>query len=162
MFLFFNAISTEPVFFGGTSAEATNITIELAKTKRYLQESDTMGGDVRTVTDELCDVYNECKVPDWAGYTSEPITQETFETAFTVLQSMPLGSPMPSIGAEVDGHLTMDWHSSPHRSLSLSISSSGDLHYASLIGGYPQYGTIHFYGEFPTVLQGLISAVCNK
>ncbi|MBI1902176.1 MAG: hypothetical protein HYS13_13835 [Planctomycetia bacterium] len=74
-------------------------------------------------------------------------------------EALPLGFPAPSIGAEPDGDLTLEWHCSPRRTLSVSVSPEGDLDYAGLFGPNRTYGTEVFYGEVPETILRLIRRV---
>lgn len=73
--------------------------------------------------------------------------------------SLPIGFPAPSIGAEPDGHLTLEWHRSPRRTLSLSVSPDDELHYAGLFGPSRVYGTEAYFGEVPKSVLHLIRRV---
>ncbi|MFH0937823.1 MAG: hypothetical protein V1899_00835 [Planctomycetota bacterium] len=67
--------------------------------------------------------------------------------------------PMPSVGAEPDGHVTLEWHHSSRRTLSVSVSPDGELHYAALFGASKVYGTEPFFGNVPKSILDLISQV---
>jgi hypothetical protein len=111
------------------------------------------------VFDELCSVADECHSPNWDGYGALPITDETYRLAFRFLEVLPPGTPAPSVGAEPDGHITLEWYSSPTRTLSVSVSPEGELHYAALIGPAKAYGTELFLGASPKVIVDLIHRV---
>ena len=66
---------------------------------------------------------------------------------------------MPSIGAEPDGQITVEWYRSPQRTLSVSISPDGELHYAALLGSAKTCGTEPFTGAVPNVVADLIHRV---
>lgn len=66
---------------------------------------------------------------------------------------------MPDIGAEADGQLTMEWYCSPRRTLSVSISSEGELHYAAMIGVSKAYGSEPFFGEIPEAIMNIINRI---
>jgi hypothetical protein len=74
---------------------------------------------------------------------------------------MPLGFPNPSVGAEPDGHLTFEWHRSSRRTLSISVSPEGKLHYAALLDSSKAYGTESFLGTVPKIILDLIHRVCS-
>ena len=54
----------------------------------------------------------ECSGNNWDGYRAAPITEQTYLQACAFLDALPLGTPAPSVGAEPDGHLTLEWHRS--------------------------------------------------
>jgi hypothetical protein len=122
---------------------------------RPLQESTALGIE-SVVCHELASVWEECRNPNWDGYGALPVTRETLRNAYCLLESLPLGFPAPSIGAEPDGHLTLEWHCSSRRTLSVSVSPEGELHYAGLFGPNRAYGTEVFFGELPASILELV------
>ncbi len=86
------------------------------------------------VFEELSQVFEECREPNWDGYGAQEVREETYDLARQFLAVLPLSIPVPSIGAEPDGQITVEWYRSPQRTLSVSIGRDGDLHYAALLG----------------------------
>jgi hypothetical protein len=111
------------------------------------------------VFDELLKTFEECREPDWDGYRARPVLDKTYQLARKSLETLPPGTPTPSIGAEPDGHLTVEWHRSPQRTLSVSISPNGDLHYAALLGLERICGTEMFRARMPQALSDLIARI---
>jgi hypothetical protein len=67
---------------------------------------------------------------------------------------------MPSVGAEPDGHLTLEWYQSPKRVLSVSVGPAGELNYAALLGETSRRtGTEIFQNRVPADLLQLIHQV---
>ena len=112
-----------------------------------------------TLRDELATVWDECREPNWDGYDAMPVTQDTLRNAYQFLEAMPADVPAPSIGAEPDGDLTLEWHQSPRRTLSVSVTPGCDLHYSALFGSRRSYGTETFFGDIPEIVLGLIRRV---
>jgi hypothetical protein len=111
------------------------------------------------VFEELLKTFEECREPNWDGYGAQAVREETYHLAHQFLAALPLSIPVPSIGAEPDGHLTVEWYRSPQRTLSVSISPDGDLHYAALLGSAKTCGTEPFTGAVPKVVADLIHRV---
>lgn len=109
--------------------------------------------------DELWAVWDECREANWDGYNAHPVDQETYQTAYRLIESLPLGFPRPSIGAEPDGHLTLEWYQSPRRLLSVSVDPDGMLHYAGLYGASKRYGTMSFFSTVPSELIQLVREI---
>ena len=109
--------------------------------------------------DELFETFEECREPNWDGYGAQPVSDETYRLAYEFLTALPLDTPAPSVGAEPDGHLTVEWYRSPERTLSVSISPDGDLHFAALLGSAKTYGTEPFTDAVPKVVTDLIQRV---
>lgn len=109
--------------------------------------------------EELWDTWIECREPNWDGYDAYPVDQETYRSAYLLIESLPLAFPRPSIGAEPDGQLTLEWYKSPRRCLSVSVDPNGFLHYAGLYGPSKHYGTMTFTGSAPSELISLVRDV---
>jgi hypothetical protein len=143
----------------GTSDSARHIADGMETTRRHLQESISLGLRGKGVYDELLSVAEECKVENWDGQGAAPVTEQTYCLAYRLLEALPLGTPPPSIGAEPDGHITLEWHRSARRTLSVSVSPEGDLHYSALLGSSKSYGTEPFLGDVPRIILELVSRV---
>jgi hypothetical protein len=141
----------------GVSGEALYIGTRSAQTWDQLQRSVSLGN--ASLFDELEALSEECGQADWDGYGAVGITRETIAQAERVLRSLPLGTSRPSIGAESDGQVTLEWHAAPNRTLSVSVSSDGSLHYAALLGSARQFGTEAFVGQFPRNILALVRRV---
>lgn len=113
----------------------------------------------QSAIDELVTTWAECKTPNWDGYDAFPVKEETLNYAYAVIQALPLGFPLPSVGAEPDGHLTFEWYRDPHWTISVSISPEGVLYYAALLGNSDPRGSEPFLGEIPKRLLNLIQEV---
>ena len=111
------------------------------------------------VFEELLKTFEECREPNWDGYGAQSVREETYDLAHQFLTALPLRTPVPSIGAEPDGQITVEWHRSPQRTLSVSISPDGDLHYAALLGAERICGTETFRARMPQVLRDLIARI---
>jgi hypothetical protein len=62
--------------------------------------------------EELATVWEECRNDNWDGHHAIAVSQDALRNAYTFLESLPIGHPAPSIGAEPDGHLTLEWYRS--------------------------------------------------
>jgi hypothetical protein len=49
-----------------------------------------------------------CEKPGWDGYSAEPVAVDAYRSAYRLVEQLPAGIPMPSVGAEPDGHLTLE------------------------------------------------------
>jgi len=143
----------------GASETAWFVADEAEKGRFRLQESYAFGMAGKGVLSELLETAEECRDPNWDGYGAVPVADITYQLAQQFLKALPLGISAPTIGAEPDGHLTIEWYRSPRRTLSVSISPEGDLHYAALIGTAKAFGTEAFFGEAPKTIVDLIHRV---
>jgi hypothetical protein len=142
-----------------SSETAQYLATEFGKGRLRLRSSYYLGRGMTWAAEELLRVSQECSVRNWDGYGAAPITEQTYLQACAFLDALPLGTPAPSIGAEPDGHLTLEWYQSARRTLSVSVSSEGDLHYSALIGPSKAYGTEPFLGEAPQTILDLVHRV---
>jgi hypothetical protein len=145
----------------GMSDAAQRIEHAANEARRVLQRESIMLGLGSSVFEQLAGVFEECRQADWDGHDARPVTPDALRNAHCFLEALPLGTPPPSVGAEADGHLTLEWHRSPRRTLSVSISAEGDLHYAALLGPTTVYGTELFLGHVPASIAKLINSVCG-
>lgn len=125
----------------GNSEIAEDIAIKSLLINRNLQKSISLGLEGKGVFGELDAVYAECSRPNWDGYEALCVLPETYSNARTFLDSLRLEFPAPSVGAEPDGHLTLQWDSGRRKTLSVSIAPDGNLHYAAIIGPIKRFGT---------------------
>ena len=142
----------------GISDVARGIKDEHVLITDRIQDSYALGFAGKGVIDELNAVCMECSHPNWDGYGGLPVSSQTRDNARNYLESLPLGFPPPSVGAEPDGHLTLEWYNGRRRTLSVSISPDGNLHYAAILGPSTCYGTEPL-GTHAKVIEDLIRQV---
>ncbi len=145
----------------GASDEARFIAKESEKGRRRLREAYSLGLGADRAFVELFMVARECRTSNWDGYGAEAIQEETYRQAYRFLEALPLGIPAPTVGAEADGHLTLEWYKNPERVLSVSISPNGMIYYAALIGSSKRSGTEPFLGEVPGDILHIIRRVLS-
>ncbi len=143
----------------GTSPVSVFVAKEYAKGHQKLQESYMLGQIEKGSLNELVCVYEECRNAGWDGYGALPVSTDAYMYAVSFLRALPLGTPAPSVGAEPDGHITLEWYKSPRQTLSVSVSPEGQLHFAALMGSSKQYGSEPFYGNMPQAILDLIYRV---
>jgi hypothetical protein len=143
----------------GHSATADYVRHQTEASQRHFQSPVSRSQGRQTTFDALLGVYESASLPGWDGHGAFPVARATYQQAYRVLEAIPDSFPLPTIGAEPDGQLTFEWHHSAHRTLSVSISPDGDLHYAALLGASRAYGTEPFLGQLPEALLPLIQRV---
>jgi hypothetical protein len=143
----------------GSSATAWFVSQQAETGFDHLRSSLAFGLYGKKAFADLSVMFEECREANWDGYNAVPVSGNTYQLAVQFLKALPLGAPAPAIGAEPDGHLTMEWYRSPRRTLSVSISPEGEVHYASLIGSGKAYGTEPFFGDAPESIINLINRV---
>lgn len=84
--------------------------------------------------DEVDGVYEECRNLQGAVSHAEPVKPETLAHAHRFVEVLPPEYPLPSIGAEPDGQLTLEWYLATNWVLSVSVNTEGMLFWAVLLG----------------------------
>ncbi len=146
------------------------MTVELPNAEQYAELIDRAARETRKefrlsvlghqeAFEELVEVWKECRNPDWDGYGALPVEQVTYQSAYALIESLPLGFPRPSISAQPDGQLTFEWYRTPTRTLSISIDPDGFIHYAVLFGSETHFGTVPILDGLPKRILRLASEV---
>lgn len=143
----------------GTSSESIFVAKQYALEYQRLQESYTLGQFAKGLRNEVLRVCEECTTSGWDGYGAEPVKLQAGEYALSFLALLPVGTPAPSVSADPDGDITLEWYESPRQTLSVSVSPDGLLHYAALIGASKHHGSVPFYGNMPHTIPDLIYQV---
>jgi len=144
---------------GGESDAARFIALKSREARHTLSETYTFGHDLSEGLQALISIKEQCGLPGWDGYGAEPVRDKTIWSAYRFLEALPHGLPVPSIGAEPDGDITLEWHRSPRRTVSVSVTADDNLHYSALIGPNKQYGTEVFFGGVPEPILDLIRRI---
>jgi hypothetical protein len=122
-----------------------------------LRSSESIG--YTSTLAELDQLVEECSTGNWDGYGARPVSRDSSKATARFLNMLPLGTPRPSVGADPDGEITLEWHAAPRRTLSVSIASDGMLHYAALLGAAVRYGSEPFLGGIPFPILDLIRQI---
>jgi len=142
----------------GESQAAKYVQDQIAEHNLFLHKSAAIGTE-NVIREELADVWEECSEPNWDGYNALPVSRDSFRNAQRLLLTLPLGTKLPSIGAIPNGNIALEWHHSRRRSLTVTVSPDGDLHYAALLGPGRTCGTEPFFGEESPIILELIAKV---
>ena len=108
--------------------------------------------------EELLKTFEECREPNWDGYGARAVREETYHLAHQFLTALPLSTPAVYRRGTRRAS-TVEWYRSSQRTLSVSISPDGELHYAALLGSAKTCGTEPLIGAVPKVVADLIDRV---
>ncbi len=142
----------------GESSAARFVEEQITDQNRFLHKSAALGVE-QVIREELTEVWEECSQPDWDAYNALPVSWDSVDNARRLLLSLPLGTKLPSVGAVPSGNISLEWHHSRRRSLTVTVSPDGDLHYAALLGPGRTCGTEPFFEEAPQIILDLIARV---
>lgn len=144
----------------GVSEEARFVDTNTDCSLQWLGQAYSLDDGRMHVGSMFKSLAQQCSQRGWDGFEAEPVSRSAIDNAWRLVSVLPYGFPMPAVGAEPDGHVTLEWYSNPSRLLSVSVGSEGDLHYAALLGGTArQYGTEPFFGIVPPTLLEIIRRV---
>ncbi len=90
------------------------------------------------------------------------LSQEVRDTAIRFVEALPLAFPQPSISAEPDGHINLEWYRNPRRVISVSVAPSDRLHWAALIGSESPRGSARFIDRIPESILRYIARVFQR
>src|SRR3954468_19084954 len=119
----------------GTSNTASWVADRASEGREHLQNAYSLGLRAKGVFDDLWTLVQDYREPNWDGYDAAPVTDDTYRMAYRFLEALPPGTAAPAMGAEPDGHITLEWYQSPRKTVSISVSPEGELHYAALLPG---------------------------
>ncbi len=91
---------------------------------------------------ELIQLCEECAQENWDGYNGAAVSAETATWAETMLRNLPPDIEPPTLSAEPDGMICLEWYRSPQQIVSVSIGGEGTLYYAVLVNDTEENG--HF------------------
>lgn len=102
--------------------------------------------------DELDELYHQCRTLDGDAHGVEPVKSQTLQHAHRLIDALPPEYPLPSVGAEPDGHLTLEWYRATNWLLSVSVSPDGMLYWAALLGDEDPRGSCRFDRDVPETI----------
>jgi hypothetical protein len=152
-------LSTATISTRASSSTASYVSEQLEEGRRHLLDSHSLGMGTNAVMEKLYELAESCRLENWDGQGAIAVGQETFRQAYRFIEALPLGSIPPSLGVEPDGQITLEWYKSTRKTLSISISPEGDLHYSAIVGLSKSYGTEAFFGEIPKPIFELLNRV---
>lgn len=95
--------------------------------------------------------------------TETPISSRTLSAAMEFVRAMPSSWPPPEFAIEPDGGISIDWVSSPHRQLSISVSERRRIAFAWQDGSNRGHGVAQFDGlRVPREIDDLRRAIVSN
>lgn len=142
----------------GVSNAAKHVEDMKRRAHRELQASSAFGMQ-SLLQGDLFDTWVESAAANWDGHGALPVSLEACQCMARFLNALPLGIQHPTIGADPNGWLSVEWYRSPRRVLSISVTEHDLLHYAALMGSSRTCGTEAFFGQIPKTILDLIHRV---
>lgn len=125
-----------------------------------MRRSHTFGLDSE-LREELGDVWSECQIQNWDGYKALPVAKDTLKQVYELLEELPDDFPAPSLSADPDGALSLEWYTSKARQISVSIID-GEIHYAAKLGSERHHGNYLLVDGWPKSLFSLIEKIAHR
>jgi hypothetical protein len=120
--------------------------------------------DWRSLTKSLIEeVAIECQSSNWDGYEAQPISEAAKRHAQLFIDLLPYSFPAPDPVPDSDGEIALSWDFGPGHIFTLSISQTGMLSYAGLLGeGVKRHGMEPFKGDIPQSILESITELCER
>ncbi len=96
--------------------------------------SEALFGPKARALGALAGLATESAAPNWDGYGAKPVDPWALQSAEKLIRALPEGFPVPEIGVEPDGSVSLDWIHSRYRLLSVSVAANSRLAYAWIDG----------------------------
>ena len=125
-----------------------------------MRRSQTFGLDSK-LREERGDVWSECQTVNWDGYKALPVSQNTLRQVYELLEELPDNFPAPSLSADPDGALALEWYACKDRQIAVRIID-GEIHYAAKLGSERHHGNYVLVYGWPKSLFSLIQKIAHR
>ena len=139
----------------GASDEAGRVADLFSQHRRRAEEAVSLRFDVGQARRDLVELQEECSEPGWDGGVALPVDASSIAWANLLLDELPMDLPPPTIGADPDGQVTLEWYIRPDRVLSVSLDPRGLAHYAAVDGSRHRFGTEPVGRDLPRIIHDL-------
>ena len=133
----------------GVSYEANRVRDLFCETRERFWSSVSLGASRKECLNQLLDVCLEAAAPGWDGNGAQSLESGAPNAAYSFINAIPSNVPMPDIGADPDGEISLDWSAGPRRQFSISLGARNVLSYAGLFGSDKVSGSERFQGTIP-------------
>jgi hypothetical protein len=146
----------------GTSDSSFLLKRQMDEIYKNLRDAPCLSDGRDNVLEDVMILAKSCAEAGWDGYEAEAVNRRTLRNAQAFIEALPQGIAMPTVGAEPDGHLTLEWYRDPNWVLSVSISPDKNLYYAAMLGPANTHGAEPFLDQVPRSLLLLIDRLHLK
>lgn len=128
-------------------------TLKSAITQLRGSETITIGRPLDDMRDSLLEIYKGCSRMDWDGYGAHAITEDAYEEAKKIIDSLPSSIPAPEIVAEPTGDIGFEWSRGKGQIFVISVSGRHQITYAGIFAGNKVHGSEYFEETLPLVIR---------
>lgn len=137
----------------GLSEDAEFVRRQMARVFQFPSGTSSREERHHEILARLADAQEESRSEDWLAEGRNPVTSDTLASALRFARLIPPTVPVPDIRPDQDGDVSFDWSTSARNVLSVSVSSTGLLHYAALFGFNRVHGVENFAGFLPIAIR---------
>lgn len=112
-------------------------------------DSYSVSYDRSDVYHDLDEAFAEASEHNWDGYDSERASLGAYIEARRFIGMLPTGIPTPEIAVSPQGRILFCWQQLPIQMLTLTMSDTGDIAFASLKNGETRTGKVLFADFIP-------------
>jgi hypothetical protein len=110
---------------------------------------ETTNRTLQKVLNELDEVRSEASSEGWDGYGARPINPDSYDFAARFLKALPASAPLPEVGADNEGEVSLDWLFGERKALTVAIGPTGRCTFAWMNGKSTSRGTDWIKDEIP-------------
>ncbi len=112
------------------------------------------------IRDQISELGAEAACPGWDGYGEKPVSRDALERARSLLLCLPFTFPLPDVGADGEGNVTLDWHFGWRRAFTAAVAADGRIFFAWVRGYSSSRGTEWFSDdEVPRAMWATLAAL---
>lgn len=138
----------------GLSQAADELADRMVGLVSALREPLSLGGGYREAISSLNEVAEGAADADWDGYGAVPVNASALDHAARLIGVLPTNLPVPEVGADPDGEISLEWFRDADWVFSVSVGARGQLSYAGRFGRSRVRGIEEGTDEFPAPLLG--------
>lgn len=87
----------------------------------------------RNLLQQIAEVYQECSVYGWDGYSAKPVSSEAVKSIIRLVKQLPLLIQTPEIVPTPEGRLGLEWHIPEGSTLVIEPSEDAKLNYVAIL-----------------------------
>lgn len=126
--------------------------------RERIESSQALFGEKGAAIADIQELLEECGKFGWDGDKAAPLNVKSARSAVDFIRALPDEFPMPEFSPEATGNLSLDWISSRHRYLSVTVTPAGRLLYVLADGVNRSRGVASFdNGQIPVTITTAIS-----
>ncbi len=139
----------------GVSGEAEFLEQSSTDLARHAERSEALFGGKAQVLTELAMLASECSQAGWDGYDALPVSAVIAKRTADLIRALPADVSMPSIAAQPDAGISLEWSRGRLQTAALSVDAVGRVSYAWILGDDRGHaaGTTHAGQLSPRILE---------